>query len=175
MNKQELRAHYRTLRRTLSPSRRQAARAHLLQTIQSLSFERLASFCNTLDEIDTQELNTFFAAAGRLLLPKCQGTILQYYNVSDLNTLQSSSYLILEPNPDLCTLAIPTNRDLLLVPGLVFDAEHFRLGYGKGHFDRFLAANPSVPTAGIGFHEQLNPSLLPRDPWDLPVLKLLLF
>lgn len=160
MNKEELRAYYRTLRHAIPASRRKEAGEKLLKTIQSLSFERLASFCSMPDEIDTRALNTFFAHQGRLLLPTVNQSGLEYH-------------LVLEPA--LPTPVSLTRQDLLLVPGLAFDKAHFRIGYGKGHFDRFLAANPAVLTVGIGFQEQLSQELLPRDPWDMPVQKLLLF
>lgn len=45
--------------------------------------------------------------------------------------------------------------DLVLVPGLAFDATGARLGRGKGFYDRWLAANPAVPSLGICFKCQL--------------------
>lgn len=45
--------------------------------------------------------------------------------------------------------------DLVLVPGLAFDATGARLGRGKGFYDRWLAANPSTQSIGICFKCQL--------------------
>lgn len=176
-NKSELRAHYLALRRSLSDSRKREAASQLFETMQRtcLQFEKVASFCSTKDEIDMSALNQWLAQSGRLLLPRCTEEDLQYYLVSDLNSLQKTRNNLLEPDPTLCQPATPGNRDLILVPGLAFDKEHFRLGYGKGHFDKFLARHPTIPTSGIGFREQKSPKLLPRDPWDLPVQTLLLF
>jgi 5-formyltetrahydrofolate cyclo-ligase len=76
-------------------------------------------------------------------------------------------------------LVLPEERDcpvdLILVPGLAFDSEYYRLGYGKGYYDRLLAETPHIPAWGVGFHEQMSPEPLPRDTWDLPVQKVLLF
>lgn len=175
MNKKELRAHFLALRQNLSLPRKKEAALHLYQAIQVLAFSRLASFCSTKDEIDTQELNAHFASLGRLLLPKRHRETLQYYLVSNLKSLQPTQFGLLEPDPACCTPAALASGDLILVPGLAFDAEHFRLGYGKGHFDHFLAAHPNIPTAGIGFQEQLSAAPLPHDPWDRPMQKLMLF
>lgn len=57
--------------------------------------------------------------------------------------------------------------DLLLVPGLAFDAEGQRLGFGRGHFDRVLA-HLEVRTIGMAYSFQLVPRL-PVAPWDRPV------
>ena len=58
---------------------------------------------------------------------------------------------------------------LLLVPGLAFDARGFRLGYGKGFYDALLDHLPGdVITLGVGFELQRTPRL-PVSPQDLPV------
>lgn len=58
---------------------------------------------------------------------------------------------------------------LLLVPGLAFDARGFRLGYGKGFYDALLDHLPGdVITLGVGFSLQRTASL-PVSPQDLPV------
>lgn len=62
--------------------------------------------------------------------------------------------------------------DLVLVPGLAFDASGARLGYGKGFYDRFLAqlatVDPGVPTVGVTL-EALVFQTLPTDPHDVNV------
>jgi 5-formyltetrahydrofolate cyclo-ligase len=60
--------------------------------------------------------------------------------------------------------------DLVVVPGLAFDADGFRLGMGGGHYDRTLAQLPCA-TVGLAFERQ-RARRLPRDPWDRPVAAL---
>lgn len=177
MNKPELRSYYLAMRRNISSSRKKEAAGQLALALQPycMQFERIASFCSTRDEIDTQEINRIFAAARRLLLPRRHKETLGYHFVTDLSALESTPNGLLEPIPTLSPAVTLTSRDLILVPALAFDQERFRLGYGKGHFDRFLAGHPTITTVGIGFREQLSSSLFPRDAWDLPVHALMLF
>lgn len=63
---------------------------------------------------------------------------------------------------------------LILVPGLGFTASNYRIGYGKGYYDRLLASLPHCPSFGLGFKEQLVESL-PIESTDYPVSHLYLF
>jgi 5-formyltetrahydrofolate cyclo-ligase len=63
--------------------------------------------------------------------------------------------------------------DLVLVPGLAFDAQGHRLGHGKGYYDRLLAKLPDgVPTVGLGYDFQLL-KRLPAEPHDRAVTRVL--
>jgi 5-formyltetrahydrofolate cyclo-ligase len=60
----------------------------------------------------------------------------------------------------------PAQVDLVVAPGLGFDPQGYRLGYGGGHYDRYLATlPPSTPRVGIAFHQQLV-SELPHEAAD---------
>jgi len=62
---------------------------------------------------------------------------------------------------------------LLLVPGLVFDDDGHRMGYGRGFYDALLAQLPEdVLTVGMGFETQMHLPV-PIEPHDWPVMGLL--
>lgn len=97
-------------------------------------------------------------------------------NTGPLNTyLKKHDRLFLVPYKVDAIVEAPLNEiDCILVPGLGFDRERYRIGYGKGYYDRFLAGVGNIPTIGVGFKEQFCEELLPRDPWDIPLHELLL-
>lgn len=41
--------------------------------------------------------------------------------------------------------------DIIIVPGLAFDKDKYRLGYGGGYYDKFLKDHPNAFTVGIGY------------------------
>ena len=49
--------------------------------------------------------------------------------------------------------------DLILVPGVLFAHNGYRIGYGGGYYDYFLAQHPRVLKIGVGFPLQLVPTL----------------
>ncbi|MCX7018814.1 MAG: 5-formyltetrahydrofolate cyclo-ligase [Candidatus Sumerlaeota bacterium] len=59
--------------------------------------------------------------------------------------------------------------DVVIVPGLAWDGQGYRIGYGGGYFDRVLAClNPDALKIGLAFEFQVV-GRLPVDPWDVPV------
>ncbi len=97
----------------------------------------------------------------------------RYHPACDLKT---GEYGIQEPHGNVDQPPLPPETlsadDLMIVPGLVFDPYGFRLGYGKGYFDRYLgrlkALGIQCQTVGA-VPEALLVNHLPRDAWDLPV------
>ncbi len=71
---------------------------------------------------------------------------------------------VLEPPPE--AMQIPASEvDLVLVPGMAFDEECYRLGRGRGFYDRWLLALPGLKL-GLGFDHQLIRHV-PREPHDV--------
>ena len=63
----------------------------------------------------------------------------------------------------------PKDIDVVLVPGLVFDFQGHRLGYGKGFYDRFLAALPDTTfICGVAYEFQIVKDIRPHGQ-DVPV------
>ena len=71
---------------------------------------------------------------------------------------------VLEPRPE--AQKIPTSElDLVLVPGMAFDEECYRLGRGRGFYDRWLPVLPGLKL-GLGFDHQLV-TRVPRETHDV--------
>lgn len=89
-------------------------------------------------------------------------------------TLVLSSMGVLEPPlmTDVSHVFNANSPALLLVPGLTFDRQGFRLGYGKGYYDRYLkqlkSSCPDSITVGV-VPDSLLQEKIPADSWDFPV------
>jgi 5-formyltetrahydrofolate cyclo-ligase len=63
--------------------------------------------------------------------------------------------------------------DLIIAPVLAFDEDKFRLGWGGGWYDRFLAAQPQALKVGLAFQNSFVKSGLPREPHDIKLDKII--
>ena len=78
---------------------------------------------------------------------------------------EKSSFNVYEP----CSVPVsPDVIDLVIVPALAVDKENYRLGYGGGFYDRFLALYPKV-TSITPIFKQFIFDVLPREKFDIPV------
>jgi 5,10-methenyltetrahydrofolate synthetase len=67
-------------------------------------------------------------------------------------------------NPDNLGHVEPSGISALVVPGTVFDKDRYRIGQGRGCYDRYIAQlERQIPTWGIGFREQLVESVPVED------------
>ncbi|MFH0926716.1 MAG: 5-formyltetrahydrofolate cyclo-ligase [bacterium] len=89
------------------------------------------------------------------------------------NTLTEGYYGIPEPKKDYVKEVPIREIDLVLLPGLAFDERGFRLGYGKGFYDKFLKNNTlEIHLIGLAYESQIV-KLLPVDLMDVPVDKVI--
>jgi 5-formyltetrahydrofolate cyclo-ligase len=58
--------------------------------------------------------------------------------------------------------------DLLIIPGIAFDLQGNRIGYGKGYYDRFLSTRKVSYIMGLAFENQIIKKI-PTTENDIPV------
>ena len=168
----ELRKKFLVLRNDISRERREIASKAMIERMHNRG--RILTFYSIGSEINLSLFNSLLVQSGRLMANRLEQGKLVPYHIENEEELVISTLGIPEPNPSTFRKANLSEIDLILVPGLAFDREGYRLGYGKGHYDKFLSTIGDIPTAGIGFREQLSNDPLPRDPWDIPVKELIL-
>ena len=119
-------------------------------------------------EPDTDPLFARVAADGkRLLLPRVDDGDIVVVDAS--GPMVRSRIGVLEPSGP----ALPVSLvEFVIVPGLAFTSDGYRLGYGGGFYDRFLPKTEHTPNVGVCFTDQLVESL-PTEPWDIRVQRVL--
>ena len=118
----------------------------------------------------TRMLSRALADGKRVAVPKVYGDTMKFILLSDLTQVAKGYAGIPEPVADGPVAADPTA--LVLMPGLAFDPEGHRLGYGGGFYDKFLAAEPDHPTLALCYDFQMLPHL-DTESYDIPVDRVL--
>ena len=103
-----------------------------------------------------------------LFYPLCidsQGKM-EFFRVNSDLDLQIGMYGIPEPKPT-CEKYIPKENDLIIVPCLSVDKSGYRIGYGKGYYDRFLRNFKGVSICPC--YDELLTDSLPTDEYDVKI------
>ena len=102
----------------------------------------------------------------RVAVPKCYGDEMRFIYLEDLSKVEKGYCNIPEPIEDGPIADDPTA--LVLMPGLAFDPQGHRMGYGGGFYDKFLAAEPNHPTLALCYDFQMLEHL-ETESHDIPV------
>ena len=102
----------------------------------------------------------------RVAVPKVYGDEMKFIYMDDLSAVETGYAGIPEPIADEPVADDPTA--LVLMPGLAFDREGHRIGYGGGFYDKFLSAEPNHPTLALCYGFQMQEHLETEE-FDIPV------
>ncbi len=170
MDKAALRDELRARRRGLGPAelgRAEAgAAAHLLAWDGWRSARAVALHAAVRGELPTGAVIAAALAAGkRVALPLSEASRMSLRWVGSPGELVPDARGIPSPPPD-APRADPAGLDLVLAPGVAFDAAGGRLGQGGGDYDRLLASLPAR-TAAVGWcHDFQVVGEVPMEPHD---------
>lgn len=102
----------------------------------------------------------------KVAVPKVYGDTMRFIYLDDLSAVAPGCMSIPEPIADEPVAEDPTA--LVLMPGVAFDRNGNRMGYGGGFYDRFLAQEPEHPTVALCYAFQMVDKI-PTDDYDIPV------
>lgn len=102
----------------------------------------------------------------QVAVPKVYGEQMRFILLRDLSQVEKGYAGIPEPIANEPVAKDPAA--LVLMPGLAFDPQGHRIGYGGGFYDRFLEQEPNHPTVALCYHFQMLDRLETQD-HDIPV------
>ena len=172
MNKQEARAYVRPLKKAMTEAQIVSASRNLgLKFRESELYKNAKTIYGYLpynQEVRTVAmLEQAIADGKRVAVPKCYGPDMKFIYIDDFATQIAPGYCNI-PEPIADGPVADDVTALVLMPGLAFDPEGHRIGYGGGFYDRFLEAEPDHPTLALCYGFQMVDHL-EVESFDIPV------
>jgi 5-formyltetrahydrofolate cyclo-ligase len=153
IEKKALRTYFLNKRKEFDPGMKKDADIMICSAIRRLpeykSADRVLVYSPIRNEIDLRILLEYMKEDGKSsLFPRCFGEKMRFADTS-YDRLQSGSYGILEPSVDAKYVDSFASTDICILPCLCADRRGYRLGYGGGYYDRFLADFPGIKIIAV--------------------------
>ncbi|WP_071131604.1 5-formyltetrahydrofolate cyclo-ligase [Enterococcus timonensis] len=171
--KKELRLEMLEKLKALAGDRKKLSRAEKIQKdfLASTYFKEAQVIGFYLPSEIEIPLDKIFSAglhAGKIMAaPIAKNHQMHFFQVTEKTKFNRSTFGVLEPEPE--KPIAKASLDVLIVPGLLFTEEGYRIGFGGGYYDRFLSDFKGV-TVSLIFKEQLG--VFPPESFDQKIQKL---
>jgi len=118
------------------------------------------------NEVETREMIIESLHSKKVLIPctSLERNMIYPVEIENLDDLERGAFGILEPRNKKIYRG---DIDVIIVPGIAFDSRGYRIGYGKGFYDRFLIGTNALKI-GIAYDFQIV-NRIPEDENDVPV------
>ena len=167
--KKELRKKFITERNTLAESYRDSANKKIFETIEKhevfLQAKKIFIFVGFGTEIQTEILIKKWINKKELFVPKIENNTMHLIKITSWDDLEPGHFGILEPK---CSNYYTNKIDLVITPSIVFDRNGYRLGYGKGYYDKYFSLNNYDISIGLSYDKLLQETV-PIDNHDKAV------
>lgn len=172
--KAELRQKYRSLRQAMPQEIKEQKDAAIAAQVRRLwQYQRnnvLLIYVSTSIEVDTLRImRQAWEDGKRVAVPRCVPDTrnMEFYYINSTDELSPGMFGVLEPEINPERLYVESDGGLCIVPAFSYDWRGYRLGYGKGYYDRFLSRFEGN-MVGICYSECVQRSL-PHGRFDRPV------
>ena len=155
MNKDELRKELIKIRKNiLDKEEKSTIIVNKIKKLKDYNNSKVIALYKPLsNEVNINDLINYSLECGKIvLLPRVVRENIVFIKVDNYTEYDKSNFGVIEPIYKKDNI-YNGNIDLVIVPGLGFDKDYKRIGYGKGYYDKFLK-NKDTIKIGVCFHEQ---------------------
>lgn len=157
MEKKEIRKRVFSARKSLTAKELEEKSRRICDSVMQLeafkNAETVYVYMDCKGEVSTKPLiEAAWKLGKRVAAPRVHGEDMSYYYISSYEDVAPGYYDIPEP---VTETAGDDEKALLIVPGVGFDRNRHRCGYGKGFYDRYLSAHRQHTTVAVAFEFQM--------------------
>ncbi len=149
--KNEYRAKAKEYRASLTEEQKKCLDSQIFKNLSSVleydSAKTILCYMSTSSEVDTKGIiSSLFEQNKTVAVPRCIDDTrdMEFYIISSFEDTYKRTFGVFEPDSDKCMRLRDFRNAVCILPGLAFDREGYRLGYGKGYYDRFLSSFKGV-------------------------------
>ncbi|SFP44756.1 5-formyltetrahydrofolate cyclo-ligase [Butyrivibrio proteoclasticus] len=136
--------------------------------------ENILIYASMKSEVITDGIIEHSLESGKkVFCPKCtdkNNGLMEFIQIEMLSDLKAGYMGIREPeiNESSKIFLGPTEKTLVIIPGVAFDKKGNRIGYRGGYYDRFLSKYNGIMSVALAFTEQII-EVVPSEIHDIPV------
>lgn len=177
IEKKSLRKKYKIIRENIEDKKIKSdiIFKNIIQTTEYKNAKIIAAYSSFGDEVDTLNLIEYSIKLNKIIaLPRIIDNNLKFYRIYSLeDKMKKNKFGINEPIEDEENYIEDKEIDLVIIPGLCFDVNKNRLGFGRGFYDRFLESK-NFKSIAICFEEQvIKEKIIPTTDKDIKVNKII--
>lgn len=141
MNKKELREKYRLIRKNIKNKEYldNIIVNKVLNNKNILKSDIVLIYVSNNEEIDTLNIINHLLKTKKVAVPKIEDGVMNFYFIKSLDDLEKGYFNILEPTTKEKVLNF--DNSVCITPGVCYSWSKYRIGYGKGFYDKFFSKN----------------------------------
>lgn len=147
----------------------------VLKTSEYEEADNILLYADCNHEVMTKELFDYAVLnKKRVYFPKCSnnGNNMEFYQIVSVKQLNRGMYGILEPpaEKEYCFSYNKEEDTLAIIPGVAFDMQGYRIGYGKGFYDLYLKNKMQMTFMALAYSNQIVETI-PHEKHDIKMDK----
>lgn len=129
--------------------------------------ELVLCYIDAKGEVRTRDIiNNAWENEKRVAVPRVYGDIMKFHLISSYNDLELGCFGIMEPKKQCIEVTEIPEKSVVIMPGVAFDKDGNRIGYGKGYYDKFFSTYSKLYKIAIAFSLQIV-SEIQMDEFDI--------
>ena len=167
--KKTLRKKFISERNSLASDYRNSSANTIFTTLEEQNFfessEKIFIYVGFGSEITTETFIKKWINKKQIFVPKIENGKMNLIRLKSWDELAPGHFGVLEPtSSDYYEGKI----DLVVTPSIVFDNNGYRLGYGKGYYDKYFSSREYDISVGLSYHKLLQDNV-PKEDHDIKV------
>ncbi len=161
-DKKELRRIIRERKKQMSDSEKLIEKESVFFQVEQMKVfkeaERIICYWSLPDELDTHDFVLKWYSQKQIYLPRVVGDEVELVLFNGLDHMKTGAFGILEPIGDSVDIT-DNNIEIIIIPGVAFTKDGWRIGRGGGYYDRLLPQLQNTYKVGIGYSSQVVENL----------------